>query len=135
MVQPLGLTTAERVRRRIDFERAYSTGVRIPARFMTLFVVANGAAATRLGVVATRKLGSAVERNRAKRLAREVFRRHKIGEGLDIVIVPRQEMLDASFVSLEADYASALARRDRARPASSTRSAGRRRAPRSAPGV
>jgi ribonuclease P protein component len=135
VAQGQGLAPAERVRRRPDFERAYTTGVRIHAQFMTLFVVVNGAATTRLGVAATRKLGSAVERNRAKRLAREVFRRHKIGAGLDIVIVPRQEMLDASFASLEADYASALARRERARPASSSRSTGRRRAPRSAQGV
>ena len=110
-----GLAPAERVRRRPDFERAYSSGVRIHGRFMTLFVVANGGTATRLGVAATRKLGSAVERNRAKRLAREVFRRNKIGEGLDIVIVPRREMLDASFASLETDYTSALERRDRER--------------------
>ena len=112
-----GLAPAERVRRRPDFERAYSNGLRIHARFMTVFVVANGGATTRLGVAATRKLGSAVERNRAKRLAREVFRRHKTGAGLDIVIVPRREMLDAPFASLEADFTSALERRDRARPA------------------
>jgi len=131
MRQGQGLAPAERVRRRPDFERAYETGLRIPARFMTLFVVANGEAATRLGVAATRKLGSAVERNRAKRLAREIFRRHKAGTGLDIVIVPRREMLDASFASLEADYTSALERRDRGRHAPA-RSGSRRRAPRSA---
>ena len=115
-----GLATAERVRRRPDFERAYSNGFRIHARFMTLFVVANGGNAARLGVAATRKLGSAVERNRAKRLVRELFRRHKVGGGLDIVVVPRREMLDASFASLETDYTSALERRgrERSRPAS-----------------
>lgn len=121
MNQGHGLAPAERVRRRPDFERAYSSGVRIHARFMTLFVVANGGTATRLGVAATRKLGPAVERNRAKRLAREVFRRHKIGEGLDIVIVPRREMLDASFASLETDYTSALERRGRERSRPSSR--------------
>jgi ribonuclease P protein component len=71
---------------------------------MTVFVLANDGAAARLGVAATRKIGSSVDRNRAKRLAREVFRRHKMDAGLDIVIVPRREMLDAPFASLEADY-------------------------------
>lgn len=121
MWQGHGLVPAERVRRRPDFERAYTTGSRIHARFMTLFVVGNGGTLSRLGVAATRKLGSAVERNRAKRLAREVFRRHKIRAGLDIVIVPRREMLDASFDVLEADYTAALERRDRAQPAASRR--------------
>lgn len=116
-----GLAPAERVCRRPDFERAYSTGVRVHGRFMTVFVVANGGATTRLGVAATRKLGSAVERNRAKRLAREVFRRHKILAGFDIVIVPRREMLDASFATLEADYTSALQRREHGRRHSGAR--------------
>ena len=52
--------------------------------------------------------GPGDRRNRAKRLAREVFRRHKLDEGLDVVVVPRREMLDALFTSLEADYRAAL---------------------------
>ena len=111
------LSAAERIRRRPEFERIYSEGARIHGRFMTLFVLANGGTAPRFGVAATKKLGSAVERNRAKRLSREVFRRHKMAAGLDIVIVPRREMLDAPFSSLEADYDAALDRRDRERPA------------------
>ena len=117
VVQPLGLMPAERVRRRSNFERAYSTGVRIPARFMTLFVAANGGPLSRLAIAASRKFGAAVERNRAKRLAREIFRRHKMTTGLDVIIVPRREMLDASFDSLESDYAHALDRRHRGQPA------------------
>jgi len=123
----------ERVRRRPEFERAYDTGVRVNGRFMTVFVVNNGSEAPRLGVAATRKMGAAVERNRAKRLARELFRRHKIDAGLDVIIVPRREMVDAPFATLEADYLAALARRDqpsRARPARpAQRRGGRRGAP------
>jgi ribonuclease P protein component len=113
------LGRADRVRRRPEFERAYETGVRIHGRYMMLFVASTGGVKARLGVAATKKLGSAVERNRAKRLAREVFRRHKVAAGLDIVIVPRREMLDAPFSSLETDYVATLARRthDPRRPA------------------
>jgi ribonuclease P protein component len=105
------LPRTERVRRRPDFERAYDTGVRISGRFMTVFVVKNGGTEARLGIAATRKMGPAVERNRAKRLARELFRRHKIDAGLDVIIVPRREMVDAPFATLEADYRAALERR------------------------
>jgi len=78
---------------------------------MTVFVVENGGRTPRLGVAATRKMGAAVIRNRAKRLARELFRRHKIDAGLDVIIVPRREMVDVPFATLEADYLAALARR------------------------
>jgi ribonuclease P protein component len=86
---------------------------------MTLFVAVNGGAVSRLGIAASRKFGAAVERNRAKRLAREIFRRHKIMNGLDVIIVPRREMLHAPFASLESDYANALDRRHRGQPADS----------------
>lgn len=110
-----GLGPADRVRRRPDFERAYDTGVRVHGRFMTLFVVPNTVGRSRLGVAATRKLGSAVDRNLAKRRSRELFRRHRISESLDIVIVPRRELLDASFATLETDYLTTLDRHKRQR--------------------
>ena len=128
---PERLTRQERVQQRPEFERAYEQGDRLRGRFMTLFVAPNGSTWCRLGVAATRKLGPAVVRNRAKRLARELFRRQKPQAGLDVVVVPRREMLDASFASLEADYSNILARREREHPhpgSTHRRSANRRRA-------
>ena len=103
---------------------------------MTVFVVPNSGFSPRLGIAATRKLGSAVVRNRAKRLARELFRRNRGGSffetqsGLDIVVVPRREMLDAPFISLESDYIGALERTKQGQ--ARTKSSGRRGGPRSA---
>ncbi len=108
-----GLSPLERIRRRADFQRVYEHGARSHTRFMTLFILANDLAVTRLGVAATRKLGDAVRRNRAKRLVRELFRRNKTLPGFDVVVIPRRELLDAEFASLEADYRAALRRRPR----------------------
>jgi ribonuclease P protein component len=110
-----GLDAAERIRHRPEFERVYNDGMRAHGRFMTVFVLPNGGTTPRLGVAATRKIGSAVVRNRAKRLARELFRRRKVAAGLDIVLVPRREMLDAPFASLEADYHATVERCGRER--------------------
>jgi ribonuclease P protein component len=121
-----GLAPTERIRRRPEFERVYNEGARISGRFMTVFLLATDRTSPRLGVAATRKMGNAVERNRAKRLAREIFRRHKLTAGYDIVIVPRREMLDAPFASLEADYDRVLERRGSARPGGRPRGRGQR---------
>jgi ribonuclease P protein component len=112
-----GFRAHEHIRAREDFQRVYETGRRLSGRLMTLFVGPNATGRARLGIAATRKMGSAVVRNRAKRLARELFRHHKPPDGLDIVVIPRREMIDASYVTLEAEFRALLERRDeRVRP-------------------
>jgi ribonuclease P protein component len=75
-----------------------------------LFVLENQLAVGRIGIAATKKLGGAVQRNRAKRLIREVFRRNKLAPGFDVVVVPKRELFDASLTALEADYRNTLER-------------------------
>jgi ribonuclease P protein component len=67
---------------------------------------------TRLGITVTRKIGNAVERNRIKRLVREVFRLHRarLPEGLDLVWVAKQQAAQACFADVLDDF-EALARR------------------------
>lgn len=112
-----GFRSKERIRRRAEFQQVYERGARLHGRFSTVFVLPNELTIGRLGIAATRKFGGAVARNRAKRLIREVFRRNKIAYGLDIVVVPKRELLDASLTALEAEYRHnlerALRRRDR----------------------
>ena len=102
---------AERVRRRVEYQQIYDRGLRTHGRYLTLFTLSNNLPMGRLGIAATRKFGGAVERNRAKRLIREVFRRNKIATGFDVVVIPKREFLDASLSTLEADYRNLVERR------------------------
>jgi ribonuclease P protein component len=100
----------EHVRRRADFEQIYESGARVSGRFMTVFASATREPTARLGIAATRKIGGAVVRNRAKRLVRELFRHHKPAESLDVVVVPRREFLDAPYSTLEREFSLLLER-------------------------
>jgi ribonuclease P protein component len=108
----------EHIRRRAEFQQVYERGARIRGRFSTLFLLPNKLSIGRLGIAATRKLGGAVQRNRAKRLIREIFRRNHVAVGFDVVVVPKRELLDASLSTLEADYRHNLERslRQQGRP-------------------
>jgi ribonuclease P protein component len=103
-------TRAERVRRRADYQRIYDPGVKVHSPFFTLFALANASTVSRLGIAATRKLGGAVVRNRAKRLIREVFRRNKVAGGFDLVIVPKRGLTETNLSTLEAEFRHAFER-------------------------
>ena len=100
----------EHVRSRADFEAIYQSGIKVSGRLMTMFVRENKGDHARLGIAATRKIGGSVIRNRAKRLARELFRNHKPASAIDIVVVPRREFLDASYSSLQREVDALLER-------------------------
>ena len=101
---------ARRIRRRPEFQRAYEKGRRLHGRFMTVFLLRADRPHSRLGVSATRKLGGAVIRNRAKRRFREAFRRGQFPTGVDIVVIPRPAALEAPFRDVAAEFESLVAR-------------------------
>lgn len=100
----------ERIRSRAEYQRIYDRGLKLHGRLFTLFRFPNSLNVGRLGIAATRKLGGAVVRNRAKRVIREVFRRNKPEPGVDLVVVPRRELLDASLTAVEREFRHMLER-------------------------
>jgi ribonuclease P protein component len=104
------LRPPDRIRRRADYLRIQKRGFRTQGRFLTLIALPNGTGNARLGVSASRRLGGAVRRNRAKRLIREVFRRNRPTSGFDLVVIPKPELLEASLAALAEDFRTALRR-------------------------
>jgi len=79
---------------------------------MAVFGQPNGLDHSRLGLTLTRKTGNAVERNRAKRVLREVFRlnRHRIDLSMDLVINGRRSMLEQPLARLEREFLDCIRR-------------------------
>ena len=96
----------QRLQRPGQFEEAYAQDRRWHGRLMVLFLRSGPDASLRLGVVASKKVGNAPERARAKRRLRDAFRRHRAGFTAstdDVVLVARRSILKAPWADVVAE--------------------------------
>jgi ribonuclease P protein component len=103
---------SNRVLSRGVFRQVYDEGKKYQARYFTAFVLDNRSPESRIGITVTRKIGKSVQRNRSRRLVREVFRKNKwrVPPGVDIVINVKRELSKAGYELLERDFLAFLER-------------------------
>jgi ribonuclease P protein component len=101
-----GLSRRQRLTASSAFAEAYARGRKFVGRHMVLWVSEGAAGALRLGVVSSRRVGAAHERNRARRRLRETYRvnRHRLSGRADVVLVARSTSVDAPFADLEREF-------------------------------
>lgn len=97
-----------RVRKRGHFMRIQREGARLATPCFLVHARSNGGAPVRLGITASKKVGKAHERNRAKRLTREAFRHSPLRamEGFDLVLIIKQESPPTALAPLIAELAA-----------------------------
>ena len=95
-----------RILRKSDFQKAYDGGHRLVSPYFVGFIRRTELGSARLGVVASRKVGNAVCRNRAKRVLREAYRRVTPAQtpSLDIVLVARRAIVEVKAQRVEQMY-------------------------------
>lgn len=102
----------ETLKRRAEFLALASRGKKLAKRgFVLQWREAEPLAPLRVGFTATKKLGNAVARNRAKRRLREAARLACTGRdltGVELVLICRQETARVEFSELCAGLAAAL---------------------------
>jgi len=70
----------------------------------------NGLSLSRYGFSVTKKVGKAVQRNRLKRLLKEIMRLQSLKSGWDIVFIARSVAVNADYHQLERAVTKLLAR-------------------------
>jgi ribonuclease P protein component len=102
-----------RLTRRAEFLCAAREGRKAAQPGLVLQARRRGDAYTRVGFTATKKIGNAVVRNRAKRRLREVARLGLAAQpapGWDLVLIARDETGRRAFAELRAAFEAALAK-------------------------
>ena len=89
-----------------EFQRLYRRGSSAVGGCLVIYCRKNRLRRNRLGLTASVKLGNAVERNRARRRMREVYRLNadKLRPGWDLVLVARSRTLTAPWPELTATF-------------------------------
>jgi len=100
--RPEGLSRDERVRTRRDLDKVFREGARLYAANFVIITRRNERGFSRIGAISGKKMGTAVQRNRVKRLIREFFRRNKgvIRGPADYVIIGRKGARDLGYADV-----------------------------------
>lgn len=91
-----------RMKRNSDFKRVYKKGRSVANRLVVMYILHDNIPHRKAGFSVSKKIGCAVQRNRIKRLFREVYRLNQgnLIKGINLVFVARQPSKDASFQDL-----------------------------------
>lgn len=86
-----------------DFRKMYSRGKQTVSPALVVYIMKNRTSSVRYGITASKKIGCAVERNRARRVIREAFFNilPQISTGYDIVFVARSRTTKVKSTYIE----------------------------------
>lgn len=92
----------EHLRSPLDFRLVYDRKCSASDEWLVIYARANELPHSRIGLSVSRKIGSAVVRNRFRRLYREAFRliKSELPIGLDLILIPRSNR-EPTLVALQ----------------------------------
>ena len=94
-----------------DFQRVYEEGKKQVNNYFVIYGRENDRGIPRIGLVTSRSLGKAVERNRVKRMLREAFRKNKsLFDFYDIVVIPREKVTSLNNKNIEREFLNTIQR-------------------------
>lgn len=92
-----------RIKSKNAFQIVYKTGRSVVDSMSVMYVLPNEEKNIKIGFAVGKKMGSAVTRNRVKRLMREVFRHKKaeLKDSVQIIWVARKKLVEADIYTYD----------------------------------
>lgn len=106
------LDKERRIKKNTEFRLVYKHGTFEVNRYCVIYKMPVAKKPTKMGFVTGKKVGGAVQRNRARRLMKEVYRlhQHEIREGYHVVVVGRAPLSNATYAEAERSIMTLLRR-------------------------
>ncbi len=108
----LSLPPGQRIRKTREFREVLAKGRKVGGEHLQFFFYGKGASTNRrLGVSLRKSLGSAVVRNRSKRLVKEAFRLHEsqLPPGTDLIVAVVRDLSGMKLREVEGIFSGMLA--------------------------
>ena len=111
-VQKKKMLKKEVLRNKNDFSNIYNRGKSQGERFVVVFYRKNSLLFNRTAFLASKKVGNAVERNRARRLMKEICRglKDKLLQGYDIIFIARSTIKGRKCADVKKSIEAALSK-------------------------
>ncbi len=92
-----------RIKSKNAFQIVYKTGRSVVDSMSVMYVLPNEEKTVKIGFAVGKKMGSAVVRNRVKRMMREVFRhrRSELRDSVQIIWVARKKLIEADIYTYD----------------------------------
>lgn len=99
-----------RIRKTQQYNNIYQNGRKLTSQCLIFFVLKNNLTINRYGIVASKKVGNAVVRNKAKRRTKAIIAEidPRLKQGYDIVLVCRPLIGKVSYDQLKKDFSAAV---------------------------
>ena len=92
----------ERLKKNSDFKTLFSDGVRVRGKHLSIQLFRKSGGDRQVAFIASRRVGNAVQRNKAKRLMREAYRtvKHVFPEKCDLAFMANSKILNCELAML-----------------------------------